>query len=202
MPLHSLRGRCVLFNRLSSLVERCISWKISLIFNLNSHSNPWCSRPFKGLCNLRPPTLMIRGRPFDFWGEAWVIYSEKIFFPKPVEIEYISLAYNGVRYFSPALHATRDFFFSVLDIFFWNHLHTRGWVASHADVRMGIRKECLTNVTNPLNIPLTSLTSISLTTVCQTLLTLNPLFPLISVPKFRPCPSTSLVACSLVLSKS
>ena len=30
----------------------------------------------------------------------------------------------------------------------------------------------------------------------------EPLFSLISVPKFRPCPSTSLVACSLVLSKS
>ena len=29
MPLHSLRGRWVLSNRLSSLVERCISWKIS-----------------------------------------------------------------------------------------------------------------------------------------------------------------------------
>ena len=40
------------------------------------------------------------------------------FFPKPVEIEYISLAYNGVTYFSAALHATRDKFFSVLDILF------------------------------------------------------------------------------------
>ena len=41
------------------------------------------------------------------------------FFPKPVEIEYISLAYNGITHFSAALHATRDvFFFSVLNIFF------------------------------------------------------------------------------------
>ena len=36
----------------------------------------------------------------------------KMFYRKPVEIEYISLAYNGVTYFSAALHATRDFFFS------------------------------------------------------------------------------------------
>ena len=37
----------------------------------------------------------------------------KFIFPKPEEIEYISLAYNGVTYFSPALHATTDIFFSV-----------------------------------------------------------------------------------------
>ena len=36
----------------------------------------------------------------------------KNLFSKPVEIEYISPAYNGVTYFSPASHATRDFFFS------------------------------------------------------------------------------------------
>ena len=47
-----------------------------------------------------------------------MIYSEKMFFPKPVEIEYISLAYNGVTYFSPALHATRDFFFFSAGYFF------------------------------------------------------------------------------------
>ena len=67
---------------------------------------------------------MIRGRPFDFWGEVWVIYSEKNFFPQPVEIEYTSLAYNGVTYFSPALHATSDFFL-VLDIFFSEITYTR-----------------------------------------------------------------------------
>ena len=34
----------------------------------------------------------------------------------------------------------------------------------------------------------TRLMSISLITVCQILLTLNHLFPLLLVPKFRPCP--------------
>ena len=53
-----------------------------------------------------------------------MIYSEKIFFPQPVEIEYTSLAYNGVTYFSPALHATSDFFL-VLDIFFSEITYTR-----------------------------------------------------------------------------
>ena len=90
----------------------------------------------------------------------------KNLFPKPVEIEYISLAYNGVTYFYPALHATRagayrllkrDIFFRCWFFFCGNHLHTRAWVASHADVDLrGIREECLTNVTNPLNILLTS----------------------------------------------
>lgn len=72
---------------------------------------------------------LLRGGMGDL---LWV----KFIFPKPVEIEYISLAYNGVTYFSPALHATTD-------IFFWNHLHSRAWVASHADVLRGIQEECL-----------------------------------------------------------
>ena len=57
------------------------------------------------------------------------------FFPKPVEIEYISLAYNGVTYFSAALHATRDIFFFQCWIFFSEITYmARAWVASHADV--------------------------------------------------------------------
>ena len=45
-----------------------------------------------------------------------------IFFPKPVEIEYISLAYNGVTYFSAALHATRDIFFFFSAGYFFSKL--------------------------------------------------------------------------------
>ena len=37
------------------------------------------------------------------------------------------------------------FFFQCGIVFFWNQLHTRAWVASHADVLWGIREECLTN---------------------------------------------------------
>ena len=62
------------------------------------------------------------------------------FFPEPVDIQYISLAYNGVTYFSAALHA--GYFFSEITYM------ARAWVASHADVLRGIREECLTNVTN------------------------------------------------------
>ena len=63
--------RCTVFEGGGCCPTDCLIWKgvfhekIPEILNLNSHTNPLCSLPFhQGLCNLRPPILMIRGRPF------------------------------------------------------------------------------------------------------------------------------------------